>query len=276
MVDVGGYRLHINCTGSGSPTVVIDAGWGDWSLGWSGVQSEVAQATLICTYDRAGMGYSEAGPLPRDAAQFANELHILLQQAGIPGPYVLVGHSMGGLTVRVFANEYPAEVAGIVLIESMSPEGAKGPAPAASQPAGPQSRTPSLPSLLARIGLARLVSGLGPGPGVSPETERAYAAFTSTPRAVQAWSDEGRGMPASLAEAGAVKSFGDTPLIVLSRGLDLDPEWQQWQAHLLQLSSQSEGLVADKSAHNIHFDEPEAAVAAIVRMVEQLRQAAGK
>src|SRR5512147_582665 len=75
MVDVGGYRLHINCTGAGSPTVVIDAGWGDWSLGWSGVQPEVAATTRVCSYDRAGMGYSEAGPLPRDAEQFAKELH---------------------------------------------------------------------------------------------------------------------------------------------------------------------------------------------------------
>ncbi len=276
MVDVGGYRLHINCTGAGSPTVVIDAGWGDWSLGWSRVQAGVAPTTQVCTYDRAGTGYSDPGPLPRDATQFAKELHTLLKQAGSPGPYVLAGHSMGGLTVRVFAHEYPAEVAGIVLIDSMSPESAKGPAPAANQQAGPQSSTPSLPSLFARIGLTRLLSGLGPGPGLSPEAERAYAAFTSTPRAVQAWSDEGRGMPASLAEAGAVKSFGDTPLIVLSRGLDLDPDWQKWQAHLLQLSSNSKGLVADKSAHNIHFDQPEAAVAAIVRMVEQVRRSARK
>src|SRR5512144_2856260 len=91
MVDVGGYHLHITCTGTGSPTVVIDAGWGDWSLTWSRVQQAVARTTRVCTYDRAGMGYSEAGPLPRDADQFAKELHTLLQNAGIPGPYVLVG-----------------------------------------------------------------------------------------------------------------------------------------------------------------------------------------
>ena len=136
MVDVGGYRLHINCTGAGSPTVVIDAGWGDWSLGWSGVQPGVAATTRVCTYDRAGMGYSEAGPLPRNAGQFAKELHTLLEQAGIPGPYVLAGHSMGGLTVRVFAHEYPAEVAGIVLIDSMSPGQAREPAAAAELAGG--------------------------------------------------------------------------------------------------------------------------------------------
>ena len=86
MVDVGGYRLHINCTGAGSPTVVIDAGWGDWSLGWSRVQPGVARTTRVCSYDRAGMGYSEAGPLPRDAEQFAEELHTLLDKPAFPAP----------------------------------------------------------------------------------------------------------------------------------------------------------------------------------------------
>ena len=122
MVDVGGYRLHVNCLGTGSPTVVIDSGLGDWSASWrSWVQPEAAKATRVCTYDRAGIGYSEPGPLPRTAAHFAQELHTLLQHADIPGPYVLVGHSAGGLTVRVFADAYPAEVVGVVLIDSMSP-----------------------------------------------------------------------------------------------------------------------------------------------------------
>ena len=139
LVDVGGYRLHINCVGTGSPTVVIDAGWGDWSAGWSRVQPEAAKTTRVCTYDRAGMGYSEPGPLPRTAEQFAKELHTLLQHAAIPGPYVLVGHSMGGAPVRVFAHTYAAEVAGVVLIESMNPRQAKPsagdtPPPSAAQP----------------------------------------------------------------------------------------------------------------------------------------------
>ncbi|MBZ0296633.1 MAG: alpha/beta hydrolase, partial [Anaerolineae bacterium] len=112
MVDVGGYRLHINCTGAGSPTVVIEAGLGGWSLPWNAVQEEVAKTTRVCTYDRAGMGYSEATPLSRTAQQFAYELHTLLERANVEGPYVLVGHSLGGLTVRIFAHDYPTEVAG--------------------------------------------------------------------------------------------------------------------------------------------------------------------
>src|SRR5512141_1156465 len=104
MVDVGGYRLHLNCTGSGSPTVVIDTGWGDASAGWGWVQLEVAKTTRICTYDRAGMGWSEVSPQPRTAREFAKELHTLLANAHEAGPYVLVGHSLAGYTVRVYAH----------------------------------------------------------------------------------------------------------------------------------------------------------------------------
>ena len=118
MVDVGGYRLHINCTGSGSPTVVIESGWGDLSASWGWVQPEVAKTTRICTYDRAGMGWSEASPQPRTAREFAKELHTLLVKANEPGPYVLVGHSMGGFTVLVYAHDYPDEVSGLVLIDA--------------------------------------------------------------------------------------------------------------------------------------------------------------
>src|SRR6266508_2309430 len=118
LVDIGGYRLHINCTGTGSPTAVIEAGLGDWSTTWGGyVQPEVAKTTRVCTYDRAGMGWSEAGPLPRDAAQFAKALPTLLHTAHLPGPYPMVGHSLGGFGVRVFVHDYASEIAGVVLIE---------------------------------------------------------------------------------------------------------------------------------------------------------------
>jgi pimeloyl-ACP methyl ester carboxylesterase len=271
MVDVGGYRLHINCTGTGSPPVVIDAGWGDWSLGWSWVQAEVTKTTQVCTYDRAGMGYSETGPLPRNAEQFAKELHTLLEQANIAGPYVMVGHSLGGLPVRVFVRDYPAEVAGVVLIESMSPGQTTQP-PTETNPQAPsQSSGVSLPFLLARIGLARLFAGQIVNQNQPLEVRSAYTAFSVTPRAIQAWTDEGAGLPESLAQADAVKTFGDLPLIVLTSSLNQQTGWQTMQTELLQLSSNSQQMFADKSGHNVEIDQPEAAVAAIVKMVSQLR-----
>jgi pimeloyl-ACP methyl ester carboxylesterase len=273
MVDVGGYRLHITCVGTGSPTVVIDAGWGDWSAAWSSwVQPEAAKTTRVCTYDRAGMGWSEAGPLPRTAAQFAKELHTLLQHADIPGPYVLVGHSLGGLPVRVFAHAYAADVAGVVLIESMNPRQAKPSASDTTPPSAAQSSGFSILTLPARIGLVRLFAGSLGFERASPEVQQAYTAFSVTPRSIQTTLDEGTGMPESFIQAGAVKTFGDVPLIVLSRGLDPDQDWQAMQTELLQLSSNSQQLIADKSGHNIEFDQPAAAVGAIVQMVEQIRR----
>jgi pimeloyl-ACP methyl ester carboxylesterase len=161
LVDVGGHRLHINCTGAGSPTVVIEAGLGDWSTGWGFVQPEVAKTTRVCTYDRAGLGWSEPGPLPRDAAQFARELHSLLQNANIPGPYVMVGHSLGGLPVQVFAHDHPSEVAGVVLVDSMYP---------GQQGYATQAPALSAISVLARFGIVRLLARpLGLVEDVSPD-----------------------------------------------------------------------------------------------------------
>ena len=272
MVDVGGYRLHINCTGTGSPTVVIDAGLGGWSLTWNSVQEEVAKTTRVCTYDRAGMGYSEASPLPRTAEQFAYELHTLLERANIAGPYVLVGHSLGGLTVRIFVHDYPTEVAGVVLIESMNPgqmaQSQKEIAPQTSY----QPSAFSLPFLLGRIGLVRvLAEPLGLIQNLPAQTQSAYAAFAVTPRTVQEWVDEFSSVQVSLAQAEAVSSFGDLPLIVLTATLNQQADWQTMQTELLLLSSNSQQLFADKSGHNMEIDQPEAAVAAIVKMVGQLR-----
>jgi pimeloyl-ACP methyl ester carboxylesterase len=272
MVDVGGYRLHINCTGTGSPTVVIDAGWGEWSLVWTGVQAEVAKATQVCTYDRAGMGYSEAGPLPRNAEQIAAELHTLLERASIAAPYVMVGHSMGGLPVRVFIHNYPTEVAGAVLIESMSPRQATQPLTETPSQISSQSSGVSLPFLLARIGLVRVLAvPLGLAPNLPPEAQSAYTAFSVIPRSVQAWADEGAAMQESLAQADGVRTFGDLPLIVLTGGLNQQTDWQDMQVELLELSSNSQQIVLDNSGHAIHLDQPDAAVAAIVNMVSQLR-----
>ena len=276
MVEVDGHRLHLYCTGIGSPTVVIDTGWGDWSAGWSLVQPEVARTTRVCTYDRAGMGHSEPGPLPRMAGQFARELHTLLHTAGVDGPYVMVGHSLGGLPVRVFAHDYASEVAGVVLIDSMNPGEVGTTAPTTppvpdSLSIASRSVTDPLLTLPARLGLVRLFTG--PTPGMSPHDSTAYAARSVTTRSLQAVIDEGRGMPESLAQARAVTTLGDLPLTVLSRGLPQDdqPKWDRAQDDLLRLSSSSRRLIAERSHHNIQWEQPEAAVSAVVEMIHQIR-----
>jgi pimeloyl-ACP methyl ester carboxylesterase len=273
LVDVGGYRLHINCTGTGSPTVMIEAGLGDWSTSWAGyVQPEVAKMTRVCTYDRAGMGWSEAGPLPRDAAQFAKELHTLLQNANVPGPYVMVGHSLGGLAVRVFVHDYASEIAGVVLIESMNPKQlTQSPKDMPSQ-SNSQSQPFSFQGMLARFGVVRLLAKL---PGIAPSVpanEEAYYPRYVRPQSLQTTDNESQGLPAAGAQAAAVKTFGDLPLIVLTAKLNEIPGWPEWQTELLQLSSNSQQLVAENSGHNIQAEQPDAAVAAILKMVELVRQ----
>jgi pimeloyl-ACP methyl ester carboxylesterase len=119
MIDLGGYRMHISCTGQGSPTVVLEAGGGVSSGVWAWIQPEIARQTRVCTYDRAGIGWSEQGPHPRDAGSIAQELHTLLQRAGESEPFVLAGHSLGGQYALMFAERYPEEIAGLVLIDAL-------------------------------------------------------------------------------------------------------------------------------------------------------------
>src|SRR5437588_11769287 len=115
LVDVGGFRLNLYCTGSGSPTVVFDSGYEDWAPAWSTVQPKIAKWTRACSYDRAGAGFSDPGPMPRTSVRIAKELHTALHRAGIAGPYILVGHAFGGDNVRTFSVLYMDEVAGMVM-----------------------------------------------------------------------------------------------------------------------------------------------------------------
>jgi len=117
-VDIGGYLLKINCTGNGSPTVILEAGLGDVSIEWSRAQQEIAKFARVCSYDRAGYASSDAGPMPRTSVQIAKELRTLLQNARKAPPYLLVGHSFGGYNVRVFNGNYPGEVTRILLVDS--------------------------------------------------------------------------------------------------------------------------------------------------------------
>lgn len=268
LVDVGGYRLHINCTGAGSPTVVIETGWGDSSASWSWVQPEVAKTTRVCTYDRAGMGWSEVSPEPRTAREFAKELHTLLANAQEPGPYVLVGHSLGGYTMRVYAHDYADEVAGLVLVDpqNLSDADVSTPNPA------PKPGANLLPTLLARIGVVRLLAvPLGSVEDLPANDKPAYTSTAVTPHSVQTFVDEGMGMSEGAAQARAVTTLGALPLIVLSRGKDMDPDSAASQARYLKLSTNSQHLIADKSGHPIMIEQPEAAVGAIVKMVEMVR-----
>jgi len=200
----------------------------------------------------------------------------LLQNANVPGPYVMVGHSLGGLGVRVFVHEYASEIAGVVLIESMNPRQFTQSQIEAQTQSNTQSQPFSLQAALARFGVVRLLVKL---PGIAPSVpanEEAYYPLYVHPQSFQATTNESQGMPAAGVEASAVKTFGDLPLIILTARLNTTPGWQEWQTELLQLSSNSQQWFAENSDHNVQVEEPEAAVAAINQMVQQVRQTVKK
>jgi pimeloyl-ACP methyl ester carboxylesterase len=275
MVDIGGYSLHISCVGTGSPTVVIDSGIGDWSTSWVGIQTEVARTTRVCIYDRAGYGWSEVGPQPRTSQQFVKELRILLNKADVQGPYLLVGHSLGGLTVRLFAHEYPAEVSGLVLVDARNPGSVPLELSGITTPDRSLYGIESILPVLARIGIIRLVvRPFGLIPHLMPEEERAKLAFLSRPVFYQTLQDEIRAIPESLAQASAVQTLGDLPVIVLSRALGnsaADKRWRVEQAGLLHLSTDSQQVIAEKSGHNIELDQPEVVIEAILKLMSKFR-----
>jgi pimeloyl-ACP methyl ester carboxylesterase len=176
---------------------------------------------------------------------------------------------MGAFTVLVYAHDYPDEVSGMVLVDAQALPKADAPAPRTA----PKPGVSSLPSLLARAGLVRLLAGpLGAIQNLPAADKQAYKAFSVTPRSVQTFINEGQGIAEGGAQAKAVTSLGALPLIVLSAGLDETPDHAASQARYLQFSTQSEQIIAEKSGHTIEIDQPEAVVAAILKMVEQVRE----
>jgi pimeloyl-ACP methyl ester carboxylesterase len=273
LVDVGGHRLHIHCVGQGNPTVVLDGGTGEMSAHWVLVQREVSDTTRVCAYDRAGMGWSEMGPEPRDAKQISGELHTLLTEAGIEGPYVLVGHSFGGLYMQTYATRYPDEVAGVSLVESSHPEQFSY-RPVARDSYEPQKRIFAVASLLARIGVVRLLFKLSPAPPALPQQQRAQIdALSPSTRQVSTYALELRATPQTTTQTRNLRSLGDKPLAVVSAGTQ-EPEWLELQDDLATLSSNSMHRVVEGATHTsvvYERSDAQATSAAIVEVVAAVR-----
>ena len=278
MVDVGGYKMHIYCTGQGSPTVILAAGMGDFSLTWANVQPEVAKYTRVCSYDRAGLGWSEPSRGPRTANTMVKELHTLLVNANVEDPYVLVGHSMSGVLMRVYAHNYPKEVSGMVLVDSAHEEQMirfpESMLKANKDMAG-QAR---MFELLSSTGLMALAPQNIPNPGIPDDAYAQYQAILATTGNIEMGTVEMNAIEESYTEVRDlhITSFGDTPLIVLSAGqayaipILTDAEnkqawevWQEMQSELVALSSEGKQVIAEQSGHNIQLDQPDLVIDAI-------------
>jgi pimeloyl-ACP methyl ester carboxylesterase len=202
---VGGHRLHLSCSGAGAPTVVLEPAAGEMSsnLGW--ITPAVARDTRVCVYDRAGRGWSEPASTAQDGAQIATDLHTLLQRGHVPGPYVLAGHSFGGLYVLTFAARYPEEVAGMVLVDSTAPASAANPDTPSAGHGGSSdamSRVSALVSTAARLGLGRLY-GQSAFASLPPRSRDEVRASDATPSTLGSTTDEYVQANASIEQAAA-------------------------------------------------------------------------
>jgi len=277
LIDVGGHRLHLHCTGSGSPTVVLQPGGGDFSSAMAWIAPAVAADSRVCVYDRAGRGWSEPADSPQDATQIATELHTLLQRGNVPGPYVLAGHSFGGLYVLTYADRYPGDVAGMVLIDSTNPATKADPQKATAYDGGSYDavtdRVAALGAAAARIGLVRLVGSFGYG-DLPPQSRDEVRAKTATADYASGWIDEFVQANASGAEAAMLTDFGDKPLVVLTAGAETDPTHDAAQNKLATLSTNSSHRVVEGASHaGLIFDEryAKATTQAILDVVSSVR-----
>jgi pimeloyl-ACP methyl ester carboxylesterase len=216
LVDVGGYKLHIYCIGEGSPTVILDAAADMMSSDWAWIQPEIAKHTRVCSYDRAGMGWSDSGPQPRDAKQVTIELHTLLTNAGISEPYVLVGHSVAGLYARMYAAEYPEEVVGMVLVDPGHPDMDTRIPAIQAQNASDASLVNTM-RILSYFGLPRLLGvGENNAQGLPPQQAAEVNVFVSRPRHWATILSLINSTSATYDEVRATGSLGNMPLVVIS------------------------------------------------------------
>jgi pimeloyl-ACP methyl ester carboxylesterase len=308
-VPADGTRLNLYCTGNGSPTVVFDSGWGDWAPIWAVVQPRIATWTRACSYDRAGAGFSDAGPMPRTSVRIADELHSALHNAGIGGPYILVASSFGGDNVRVFAYRYTADVAGLVFLESDTDDLE----PIDMQEDDHRGQAEFLRDVRA---CRDAIADNKPLPPLNPDNPNRTCAqlfFRSWPEA--AWSRELNDKLLQIAQTKAAmydafisemeqmpwdeaylkehhRSLGARPVRVLSTGnhgvgsiatprptslrhLRYEYEVTLAQSRLLELSSNAKQIFTKNSSEYIEFDEPNTVTDAIREVYDQSKKATG-
>jgi pimeloyl-ACP methyl ester carboxylesterase len=254
--DTSGRRLALTRRGSGAPTVVLETGLGAESAEWEVVQQEVEQCSHVIRYDRANRGQSDAAPKPRAAQDCVADLHTLLTTAAIPGPYVLVGHSLGGLIVRLYAHQHPQDVAGLVLVDPMHEDQ-----------------------------FERLGSLIPPAFAGEPETLTQFRRFWTADWRDPAKNHEGVDFVASQAQAHMIGSLGDIPMLMLTAGSHVRAAppgdanaarmqmlWRELHRELMRQSSSAQQILVETSGHFIQREQPEVVVAAIRQMVQIVRQ----
>lgn len=302
LVDVGGYRLHLYSTGEGSPAVVLDAALGGSSVSWAWIQPALASHTRVCSYDRAGFGWSDQGPMPRTASRMADELRTLLDRAGVAPPFIFVGHSFGGLVGLVFAKRYNADVAGLVLVDPAHAEDWVNPAPKEQIKIDRGVRLCRYGVRAAKVGIARVVAAFGaagvlgvargivrivsrgnitredegilaPVWKLPPEARRPLRQFWTDQKFFAALGSQIESIKVSSRETldAMAGGYGDLPLVTISSTDPGDYRLRQQDA-LAALSRRGRHIVARDSGHWVPIDEPATVIAAVEEMLASLRQ----
>ncbi|MCW6534729.1 alpha/beta fold hydrolase [Sphingomonas lycopersici] len=297
LVDVGGRNMHLDCRGAGSPTVVFESGLGSGgSTDWRLVHDRIARFTRACAYDRAGIMWSDAKSTPQDGAAVADDLHVLLNRAGIAGPIVLVGHSVGGPYTTIYTAKYGDQVAGLVLVDPSHPDQVSRMNAAVKADLNPRSQIGIVRAAakLSWMGVPRLVVALGGGSPKLPARANAETAAYSS-HSIDGSLNELDGFDRTLDEARASHNFGNRPLIVLTamapytptqlKMLGLQPQdgvrlkqlWRGLHSEMAHWSTRGEQRIAPDSGHYIQVDYPDTVVAAVRDMIAAVRadQAAG-
>jgi pimeloyl-ACP methyl ester carboxylesterase len=305
LIDIGGWRLHLNCTGEktpGKPTVILEAGIGAFSVDWALVQPVVAKAARVCSYDRAGSGWSDLGPDPRTMRQIVWELYSLLEKSGERAPFVLVGHSFGGALARLYTAAYPADVSGLVLVDAQHDDYvrlvngsevkastlASGRAIPPVKTSGPLRESDIPPGALRQIRAMSQWNALHanepPRDKLPPEAQamRRWATAQVKHAAANNNPFEGDELLAMQAERRKqVHPFGDIPLIVLTRGISefsgrtaeaRDDERRKEQAELVTRSRAGRQIVVAGSGHHIDLDRPDVVAEAIRDVLGAVRK----
>jgi pimeloyl-ACP methyl ester carboxylesterase len=291
LVDIGGRRLHLDCRGAGSPTVVFEAGLGLLgSLSWAAVHDSIAQTTRACAYSRAGILWSDPSPAPFTSTQVARDLHSLLAKAEEAGPFVLVAHSIGGPYVLQFARLHRSDVAGLVLVDASHPDQIAPLEKATGRPMTPPTDVVAFGSWIAWTGVPRLMTRDIAPAGASAFVREASAAYAAT--SLKSLLRETAAVRMSLAEAGHARELGAIPLIVLAAASEMSaaelqlqqmtPDqgkafrvvWQQLQQDASTWSSRGRLIVVSDATHFIQFDKPDLVIASVREVVADARKPA--
>jgi pimeloyl-ACP methyl ester carboxylesterase len=288
LVDVGGYRLHLRCEGSGSPTVIFESGGGGSSLDWRFVQAPIATFTRACAYDRAGIAWSDLGPHRPTAERVASDLYTLVRNAKINGPFVLVGHSLGGLFAQQFAFRHSDEVVGLVFVDACHPELATRNPPAVRAAMRKLERLARVMSVGAEFGVARAlgISAGVPSSGITPDEAARVSAIAFRPSWFRMNAAYLAAFDISCAQVRAEWRTLNVPLVVLSHAkydhilpFLSEPDnreheriFAELQSDLARLSLQGRLVVVSDSGHAIMIDRPAAVVSAVEQVVTACRQ----